>query len=246
VSAEVNPERGRVTRVNRLIARPRLFQRLERDWPAPLLVVTAPAGFGKTTTAEGFLVGRRARAVWVGLDEDDNDAVLLWGRLLAEAAREYGIGRKASAALGSAIGSPRRAIEQLAAEVRQVGEPLVFVLDDLHLIDDAACLRSIELGVRLLAPEVSWVLLTRQEPALPLERLRGRGELVRLGPEELAFDPEETADLLDRFDLDLGRDGRDAVHEATGGWPAAVYMSALCLRDAEDPARAALELAPAS
>jgi LuxR family maltose regulon positive regulatory protein len=244
VTAEVNSGEGRVTRVNRLIGRPRVFRKLDRDWPAPLLVVTAPAGFGKTTTIEGFLAGRSARAVWVGLDEDDNDAVLLWSRILAEATREYGIGLKATAALRSAIGSPRRAIEQLAAEARQVGEPLIFVLDDLHLIDDAACLRSIELGVRLLAPEVSWVLLTRQEPGLPLERLHGRGQLMRLGPDELAFDHEETADLLDRFGLELGRDERDAVQEATGGWPAAVYMSALWLRDAPDPRRAALELAP--
>jgi LuxR family transcriptional regulator, maltose regulon positive regulatory protein len=99
--------------------------------------------------------------------------------------------------------------------------------------------------VRLLTPEVSWILLSRQEPALPLERLHGRGQLMRLGPEELAFDHEETADLLDRFGLRLGRDERDAVQEATGGWPAAVYMAALWLRDAPDPARAALELAPA-
>src|SRR6185437_3946584 len=61
----------------------------------------------------------------------------------------------------------------------------------------------------------------------------------------LAFDRGETAELLDRFGLELGGDERDAVHEATGGWPAAVYMSALWLRDAPDPRRAALELAPA-
>ncbi len=242
--AEVNGSGGQLTRVKRLIGRPRVFEKLGRDWPAPLLVVNAPAGFGKTTTIEAFLGGRSARTVWISLDEDDNDAVLLWSRILAEAHREYGIGHKAGAALGSAIASPRRAIEQLAAEARKLGEPLVIVLDDLHLIDDAVCLRSIELGVRLLTPEVSWILLTRQNPALPLERLNGRGELLRIGPEVLAFDQEETADLLSRFDLNFGRDERDAVHEATGGWPAAVYMSALWLRDAPDPKAAALELAP--
>jgi len=231
--------------VKRLIGRPRVLERLGRDWPAPLVVVNAPAGFGKTTAIEGFLGGRAARAVWIGLDEDDNDAVLMWSRLLAEATREYGIGHQASTALGSAIGSPRRAIEQLAAEVRKAGEPLVFALDDLHLIDDPGCLRSIELGVRLLAPAVSWILLTRQDPALPLERLNVRGELVRIGPEVLAFDREETAELLSRFGLELGREEREAVHETTGGWPAAVYMSALWLRDAPDPAAAARELAPA-
>jgi LuxR family transcriptional regulator, maltose regulon positive regulatory protein len=245
VSEDVYQNPARVTRVRAPIGRPRLVERLNREWPASLLVVTAPAGFGKTTTVEAFLAGGDARTIWIGLDEDDNDAVLLWSRILAETRSEYGIGSKAGAALATALGSPRPAIEQLAAELRQAGGSFVIVLDDLHLIDDPACLRSIELGRRLLAPEVSWVLLSRQEPTLPLERLRGRGQLVRLGPRELAFDREETAKLLARFELRLGATEVDAVHEATGGWPAAVYMSALWLRDAADPAAAALGLAPA-
>lgn len=182
VSDDVDRGETRITRVKRLISRPRLAELLGRDWPAPLLVVTAPAGFGKTRTVETFLGRREAPTIWMGLDGDDNDAVLLWSRILAEARREYGVGSKASDALATAIGSPRPAIEQLAAELRQTGTSLAIVLDDLHLIDDPGCLRSIEIGQRLLAPEVSWVLLSRQEPALPLERFHGRGQLAAAGP----------------------------------------------------------------
>jgi LuxR family transcriptional regulator, maltose regulon positive regulatory protein len=237
-------DRPPITRVNRTIRRARLFDRLDRDWPTPLLAVTAPAGFGKTTTIEAWLGERDARVLWIGLGEDDNDPILLWTRILAEAMREVGVGARAGGALGGPLGSPRPAIGLFAAELRATGTELILVLDDLHLIDDPACLRSIEIGVELLASNVSWVILSRREPDLPLERLHGRGQLARIGPAELAFDREETADLLRRFDLGLSAAERDSVHDATGGWPAAVYMSALWLRDAEDPGAAARGMEP--
>lgn len=167
----------------RLIRRRRLQRRLDRDWPLPLTLVAAPAGFGKTTAVEAWLGNRRERTVWLALDEDDNDAALLWSRLLAEAGAAYGVGDRARAALRRAVGSPRPAIEALAGELRDAGAPLTFVLDDLHLIEDEACLRTVELGARLLAPQARLVLISRQEPALPLERLHGRGKLLRIGPE---------------------------------------------------------------
>ncbi|MBS1879784.1 MAG: AAA family ATPase [Actinobacteria bacterium] len=228
---------------DRLVRRRRLFERLDRDWPKPLTVVAAPAGFGKTTAVERWLEQRDEGVVWVALDEDDNDPILLWSRILAETRSGHGVGAEAAAALTGAISSPRRAIQLLAAELAAAGEPLVFVLDDLHLIDDPACLRSIELAAGLIAATAPLVLITRTEPALPLERLHGRGQLLRIGPRELAFDRDETGELLESYGIDPDREPLDAVFAATGGWPAAVYMAALWLRDAPDRTAAARELA---
>jgi LuxR family maltose regulon positive regulatory protein len=233
----VDPAHGR------LVMRRRLARLLDRDWPKPLTLLTAPAGFGKTTAIEQWLRRRREPVVWVALDEEDNDPVLLWSRILAEATRAHGIGASARAALEGTAGSPRGAIELFAAELRGAEVQLVFVLDDLHLIDDPACLRTIELGARLMAGSARLVLVTRLEPALPLERLYGRGQLLRIGPEELAFNREETRELLGRYEVRGEPEMLDAVFEATGGWPAAVYISALWLRDAPEPSAATLEMA---
>lgn len=226
----------------RLIRRRRLYRLLDRDWPKALTVVTAPAGFGKTTGIERWLERQEARVVWVALDEEDNDPILLWSRLLDEAIEAHGVGRAARAALAGTVGSPRRAIELLAAELHGSGSQLALVLDDLHLIEDPACLRTIELAATLIATTAPLVLIGRRDPALPLERLHGRGQLLRIGPRDLAFDREETRALLDRYGVGGDPAALDAVFTATEGWPAAVYMAALWLRDAPDRVAAARAL----
>jgi LuxR family maltose regulon positive regulatory protein len=226
-----------------LIRRRRLFERLERDWPKPLTLVTAPPGFGKTTAIETWLGGRTEPVIWVALGEDDNDPVLLWSRILAESVRAHGIGGAARTALEGTLGSPRKAIELFAAELRGAGLEPVLVLDDLHLIDDPACLRTLELGARLTAPTARLVLIGRNEPALPLDRLFARGQLIPIGVHELSFDREETRGLLRRYGVALDEVALDSVFAVTGGWPAAVYMTALWLRDAPEPSAAAREMA---
>lgn len=227
----------------RIVRRRRVFERLERDWPKPLTLVTGPAGFGKTTAVETWLEGRREPVIWVALGEDDNDPNLLWSRILAESVRANGIGGPARSALEGTLGSPRRAIERFAAELRGAGIAPVLVLDDLHLIDDPACLRTLELGARLLTGTAQLILVSRREPTLPLDRLYGRGQLILVGVTELSFGREETRALLGQYGVVLEATALDCVFEVTGGWPAAVYMTALWLRDAPEPSAAAREMA---
>lgn len=227
---------------DRVIERRSLFDRLGRDWPSPVTIVTAPAGFGKTTAVEAWLERNEEAVVWVAVDEDHNDPVFLWTRILDEAIRAQGIGIAARAALDDTRGSPRVAVELFAAELREIESRPVLVLDDVHLIDDPACLDSVRLAIRLVTRHASLVLISRQALALPIERLRGRGHLLRIGPDELAFDRDETRDLLDRFEVGLDAAALEALFDATGGWPAAVYMSALWLRDMPEPSVALAQI----
>jgi LuxR family transcriptional regulator, maltose regulon positive regulatory protein len=217
-----------------VLERPRLLSRLDRAWRVRLSVLSAPAGFGKTRLVEGWAAAQTAPVVWLDVEPADSDPVRLWSRICAgvSSATER---RPDSVAAGA---KPAESVRLLIDEVCGLvgGEDgVAIVLDDLHLVGGAA-MESIELALRRLPARVHLIVLSRVSPGLGLARLRNRRALVELGPGQLAFTVAEVGRLLGRIGVLNGEDR--VIHELarrTEGWPAAVYLSALWLRDRPHP-----------
>lgn len=220
---------------DRLVQRNRLLAKLDRRGIHPINLVTAPAGFGKSTTVRQWLEVRDEPTVWIDLSPDDNDPSRLWSQIIDETIRKISLGVRARVALGGATGSVRPAIERLAEDLSATNNPVWIVLDDLHLIENQDCLGSIELAIGLFPPQARMILVSRSAPELPLQRYEGRGQLLRIGTADLAFDDAEILNLLvDAQGIPCSPRDADALRERTGGWPAALYMSALWLQDHPD------------
>ncbi|MGY1781974.1 LuxR C-terminal-related transcriptional regulator [Geodermatophilus sp. SYSU D01036] len=222
-----------------LIARPRLCERLDRGTESALTLVSAPAGFGKTTVLTEWLTAEPAggRSVaWLSLDERDNDPALFWTYLitaLQTAVPEVGTG--ALALLQSPQSSLDAVLATLLNEISAVPDDIVLVLDDYHVIEA----RGVQDGMSFLLEhqpaQLHLVIAGRADPALPLARMRARGELTELRAADLRFTPEEAAQYLTvAMGLGLTADEVAALDERTEGWIAALQLAALSMQGRDD------------
>jgi LuxR family maltose regulon positive regulatory protein len=224
-----------------LVARPRLRERLSRGAESSLTLVSAPAGFGKTTLLAQWLaaaaVGGRS-AAWLSLDERDNDPASFWMYLVA-ALRTAAPGVGAGAL--SLLRSPQPPIEAVLAsllnDLGAVSNDVVLVLDDYHVVDAREVQDGMAFLLEHLPPQAHLVIAGRADPALPLARLRGRGELVEIRAADLRFTPEEAAAYLNGV-MGLALTARDVatLEGRTEGWIAALQLAALSMQGRHDVA----------
>ena len=224
-----------------LVARPQLTAKLEREPGRKLTLISAPAGFGKTTLLVEWLKEREdgdRSVAWVSLDEGDNDPVRFLSYLVAALRRTVGeeFGEGVLAALRSP--EPPRMEAVLGAFVNELvdlpGEVGV-VLDDYHVIDSESVHRIVTFLLEHLPPNVHLVVSTRIDPPLPLVRLRARNQMTELDAADLTFTPEEAASFLHTvMGLDLSAEDVAALEERTEGWIAALQLAALSLRSGGD------------
>ncbi|HEX5205015.1 MAG TPA: LuxR C-terminal-related transcriptional regulator [Actinoplanes sp.] len=226
----------------RLVARPRLMELLDATLAAGqrLTLVSAPAGFGKTTLLGDWraaLVERPAPPVvgWVSLDDGDNDL----SRLLAHLLAALGVGGALLDAVPAA--SAGAVLPALVNELTRLdGEPRVVVLDDYHVIESAAVHEAVTFLLDHLPGHVHLLVATRADPPLPLARLRSRGQLVEVRAADLRFRPPEAEEFLTRvMGLDLSAADAAALDGRTEGWAAGLQLAALSLRGVDDPAEVA-------
>ncbi len=238
VSSKLRPSQSRP----KLVARPRLVKRLSPEAGRRLTLVSAPAGFGKTTLLGKWAKDRtdKGRTVaWLSLDEDDNDPARFLSYVVAAVGRgtgEEGFGEGVLGALGSP--EPPR-IEALAGalvnEVAGLPGGLDLVIDDYHLIDSAGVHRIVATLLGRLPEGAHLVVSSRVDPPLPLARLRALGQMVRFGASELAFTLEEAvAFLRGVMELELSRDDVARLEGRTEGWIVGLQLAALSMRDRED------------
>ncbi|HET6751785.1 MAG TPA: helix-turn-helix transcriptional regulator, partial [Actinomycetes bacterium] len=173
----------------------------------------------------------------MSLDEGDNDPTRFWVYVV-QALRtvEPSVGTAALAALHRTGADLYRAVlPSLHSELSAVGSRLVLVLDDYHVVTNATCHQTLAFFLDNLPAGVHVVLSTRADPALPLARMRARGELVELRAAELRFTDEEASALLNgSMGLQLPTDDVERLAERTEGWAAALYLAGLSLRGRED------------
>ena len=216
------------------VRRPRLIALLHEDVAAPLTLVVAPAGSGKTMLLAGWAAEATVPIAWLAADEGDRDAGHLWrGIIAALDALSPGCGDEARTMLRGRR-TVVEAIGLLVDDLDGLANPRsVLVLDDLHLVDDDPVVaESLGLFLQHLPPWLHVVAASRREPALPLDRLRARGVLGEIRFSELRFTRDEAHDLLSRLSPSLPDDEVEAAVVCADGWAASLQLVALAARSA--------------
>lgn len=215
------------------------MDRLVTGQSGRLTVITAPAGWGKTTVA---LEWRRRSAGstpfgWIALDEGDNDPTTFWAYVVQAFSAMFP-GRTIAAHLGPRQRGDVRArvIPALVNGLAEAGEGIL-ILDDYHLVPSRLIAEQLAYFVDHMPARLHVAVVTRSKPALPLARLRARGELTELHALDLRFSPAETGTLLnDVLGLRLGAKDVVALQEQTEGWAVGLQLAALSLRSKRHPA----------
>jgi LuxR family maltose regulon positive regulatory protein len=228
-----------------LVPRSRLSGRLDRGAASKLMLVSAPAGFGKTTLLTEWLAAGPAApaderaAAWLSLDRADNDPVSFWTYVIA-ALRTVaaGVGENALALLHAPQPPPiETVLTELLNDLGALAAEIVLVLDDYHVIDASDVQDGMAFLLDHLPPWLHVVIASRTDPVLPLPRWRARGELVETRAAELRFTPDEAAAYLNEM-MGLQLTARDvaALEGRTEGWIAALQLAALSMQGRDDVA----------
>jgi LuxR family transcriptional regulator, maltose regulon positive regulatory protein len=225
-----------------LVDRVRLSQRLgPRELPA-LLVVSAPAGFGKSTVLAQALLGGASHGgpsmAWLSLDSGDSDPSSYWAYVLAALRTAVPeVGGTAQVLLDSPGGVPvTTLLTTLLNDLAGSDKEVVLVLDDYHVIQAPAIHEAMSFLVDHLPPQLRLVISTRSDPPLPLAKLRARGQLAEIRAADLRFTEQESAAYFAKAGLELSADEVATLEGRTEGWVAALQLAALSLQGREDAA----------
>jgi LuxR family maltose regulon positive regulatory protein len=220
------------------VLRPRLTGRLNGGLNGKLTLVSAPAGFGKTTLLSEWLSDCRKPAAWLSLDEGDNDPTRFLAYLVAalQSIAPNNIGEGVLGVLQSPQPPPTESIlTALLNEITTIPDDFVLVLDDYHVIDASAVDDALTFLIDHLPPRMHLVVATREDPHLPLARLRARDQLSELRSAELRFTSSEAAEFLNQvMDLSLSEEDIAALETRTEGWIAGLQLAALSMRGHKD------------
>jgi LuxR family maltose regulon positive regulatory protein len=225
----------------KLVARPRLTERLSGGAESKLILISAPPGFGKTTLVAAWLAAQpgdgRATA-WLSLDPDDNHPATFWTYLItALRTVRPAVGARALSLLEGTQPPIESILAGLINELTALPDELTLVLDDYHAIDAPDIQAGMAFLLDHLPPRMRMVITTRADPALPLGRLRARGELLEIRAADLRFTPDEAAAYLNET-MGLGLSAPDvaALEDRTEGWIAALQLAGLSLEGRSDVA----------
>lgn len=221
-----------------LLTRPRLHTLMDGAVAAPLTLVVAPAGSGKTSLLRSWAATTALPLAWLTVDEDDRDPAQFWRGVVAAL---EGIAAPVATA-ADLLHQPRTLLEAVGAllddlEARD-DEPRVLVIDDLHLLDEVEeVASSLSHFVQHLPPWLHVVVASRRVPALPVPRLRARGQLGEVYFPELRFTFDEASAMLARLAPSLEADAVAEVANRAGGWAASIQLAALSARSAHAQGR---------
>jgi LuxR family transcriptional regulator, maltose regulon positive regulatory protein len=228
------PRRGTVVRQE-------LLDRLLDEMPAKLVLVAAPAGWGKTSLLRDWCAsGAAPRTAWLSLSHGDNDPVRFWAGVIAALRTVYPeVGADALAVLRApGDKTPEGVLPPLINDLARVPERLTLVIDDFHLITSEAIQECFGYLVDHQPRTLGLIVATRSDPVLPLARMRARAELAEFRADDLRFAEAETAQLLSgTLGLALPPEDIHALQRRTEGWAAGLYLAGLSLRGRKDTAQ---------
>ena len=233
VTTKLHPPRRR----RNLVARPRLLGHATRTGHPALTLVSAPAGFGKTTLVADWFANDPT-AAWLSLDARDDDPEQFWTYVLvALATVSPDLSTDPAALLQGRRLSLETVVTTLINDLETAAQDIVLVLDDYHVISAPEIHRSVAFLLEHLPPQISLVIATRADPPLPLASLRADGDLLEVRAADLRFTAAETAEYLnDAMGLTLTTSDVDVLGARTEGWIAALQLAALSMQGRSDPA----------
>lgn len=202
-----------------------------------LTLVSAPAGYGKTTLVLELLNSINLASTWISLDDSDNDLTQFLSYLIAAL-------KKAGVAIGSNtekvasdfnLSSTNAPITMIINDISSSSEKIILVLDDFHFIYSTQVNEVVKFLLEHQPPNFHLIIITREDPHLPLARLRVQGKITEIRMEDLCFTRDETVDFLKRaMGLKLSDEAIDIINSRTEGWIAGLQLAGLSLNGSEE------------
>src|SRR5258708_2802786 len=220
-----------------VVSRLHLLERLNEGLHGNLTLIAAPAGFGKTTLVSQWLAGGSRPTAWLSLDEGENDLTRFLTYLVAALQTIAAtIGEGVLGVLQSSQPPPTEAmLTALLNDITTLPDNFVLVLDDYHVIAAKPVDLALTYLVEHLPPQMHLVIATREDPDLPLARLRARGHLTELRANDLRFTLSEAAAFLDQvMGLSLSVQDITRLSDRTEGWIAGLQLAALSMQGHQD------------
>jgi LuxR family maltose regulon positive regulatory protein len=211
------------------VPRPRLIARLIES-RMPVVSVTAPPGYGKTTVLRQWEAADPRPFAWISLESEDNDPSVLASHISTSVrAGPRGPGVIDTERPDEDRGSPSPSLSSVARSVRAL-DPCVVVFDDLHHVERSVALDVISTLIASATEGSTIVLSSRRRPPFPVARMRAQRRILEIDAGDLTFDVHETEELLHRQAIDVSAATIETLHRRTEGWPVAVYLAALSLK----------------
>jgi LuxR family maltose regulon positive regulatory protein len=224
---------------SKIVLRPRLIERLNEGLQRKLTLISASAGFGKTTQVSEWVAVCERPVAWLSLDEGDNDPTQFLIYLVAAVQTiAANIGARVLGVLQAPQPPPIVSILiALLNEITTIPDHFVLVLDDYHVLDSKPVDEALTFLLEHLPPRMHLVITTREDPHLPLARLRSRGQLTELRAADLRFTPSEASEFLNQvMGLNLSAEDITALETHTEGWIAGLQLAALSMQGRSDAA----------
>lgn len=224
------PARGR-----NWVARPRLLKKLNDGLPCKMILVSAPAGYGKTTLTTAWLAQLQqdeASICWVALDEDDSDPQQFFRYMAAAIEPLPGAQSSLAQILQSNQAQPAKGlIQRFISDISTVSSDFFLVLDDYHRLDSAEIDLALTTLLDYMPTQMTLVMTSRSDPGFPISRLRARRDIIEIRAEDLRFTTGEAAQFFEQtMGLTLRTEQIEALEERTEGWIAGLQMAALALQ----------------
>jgi len=229
-----------------VIKRPHLLEQLNRGLHRKLTLISAPAGFGKTTLVTDFLQSYGDDSsppflvAWLSLDEGDNDAVRFLTYLITSLNRIQGLETVIGLGALQMIQAPQPPAPEtimiaLINEVALLSEKIILILDDYHLMESQQIHESLNFLIENLPPQLHLVITTREDPPFPISRLRTRGQLNEFRAVDLRFTSTETVEFLNQvMELNLSVEDITTIEARTEGWITGLQMAAISMQGSQD------------
>ena len=229
-----------------LVDRPVLLNQLKEGLRGKLTLVSAPAGFGKTSLVAAWRKENETPLAWFSLDEEDNEPVRFFDYLIGALQMvDQDLGDESAEILRRSTTPPLKVVlTALLNEINAYDKEFVLAFDDYHVIKEHGIHEALSFLIERLGPHAHTLIATRSDPPFPLGRLRARGELKELRASDLRFDTSEaTAFLNDVMNLELTSRDVSALEDRTEGWIAGLQLSALTLQGRENRSELVKEFA---
>jgi LuxR family maltose regulon positive regulatory protein len=215
-----------------LVARARLYEAIDEGLRSKLTIVSAPAGFGKTTLLASWAQRRKQHTAWISLDPTDNTPAQFWSYLIGSLqSLKPGIGTTSMDLLSSGQQPFETVLVSLINELAAITDEMVLVLDDYHLIDTPSIHSTLTFFIERMPAQLHLFLASRIDPPLPLTRLRARAELIEISMSDLRFTFQETTAFLNGIlGEQLPAEEVAELVNGTEGWITGLQLVALSMQ----------------